>query len=536
VNTPERSAGAIRISKFTAAYHPAMRRRVIGVLVFLLLGMITSVLVAWGCVYWGEWFNVKDGGWGYHDQAGISWGFARDTAFGFERLQLMQGFKFPSGLVIPGTDVPLSGWVAPQPSSDPATPWSMHVAAGWPLVSMACQTKLMDAQDKVAYSRDDAWQNAIRIRDEDPMIVAKPLPLRPIWANAAINTLIFAAAWWLLFIMLKLLGKGHRHLQSSRPSSERPICPRCGYDQRGAIAQWTDQCPMRGRCSECGLAIEWFEILNPQVLLPGWCVECHIAWWRFPFQILGTLFRTTWPWLMWRRIRMSHDVSSGRLTAYLLMSLALFYLVFALCHGWIAWYSWNRQVTGVTLPATPTTTGWPVFAQAAVFPLSSRSIGTYTTTGGWKGTNTYPYSPPFSHFRDRWRRQTQPLVHLIMIHPCCGLAFLALPVSRRKAKIRWRHIVRIAIYGTVLTIVLANVHTIAVAMTATLTSGHRWVWGASELAPWFFVGHSIVWWCVAASRYLRMEHGWGVGIAAVVIGMMLPLVPWAIHLLLVSPI
>jgi hypothetical protein len=514
-----------------------MRRRVIGVLILLLLGVTTSVLVAWGCVYWGAWFNMKGGGWGYYDQAGMSWSFSMETGFGLERVQLAQGHKFPQAIAIQGTETPLPKWVVPEPSSNPKTPWSMHVAAGWPLVSMACQTRLMDAQDEIAYRRDDAWQNAIRIRDEDPMIVARPLPLRPIWWNAVFNTLIFAAAWWLLLIMLKLARAGHRHLvQSSGPTLERPICPRCGYDQRGAIVQWTDQCPIRGRCSECGLEFEWFEILNPQIRLPHWCVECRVASWRFPLQMTGSILRTKWPWLMWRRIRMSHELSPGRLAAYLVTSLAMLYLVFALSHGWAVWHSWNTQVNAVSMPATPTTAGWPVFAQAAVFPWSSRSIGTFTTTGGWRGANTYPYTAPLWHFRGRWKWLVLPLMHLILIHPCCGVAFIALPISRRKAKVRWRHIVRIVIYGTALAILLAILQVIATALQATQTIGHRWVWRASELAPWLFVGHLIVWWCLAASRYLRMEHGWGVGIAAVIIGLMLPLVPWAIYSMLTSPL
>ena len=107
--------------------------------------------------------------------------------------------------------------------------------------------------------------------------------------------------------------------------------------------------------------------------------------------MMGTILRTTWPPLMWRRIRMSHELSPGRLAAYLVTSLAMLYLVFALSHGWTVWHSWNTQVNAVNMPATPTTAGWPVFAQASAFPWSSRSIGTYTTTGGWKGANSSLY-------------------------------------------------------------------------------------------------------------------------------------------------
>ena len=34
-------------------------------------------------------------------------------------------------------------------------------------------------------------------------------------------------------------------------------CPRCGYDLRGAIATWTEQCPLHGTCAGCGLQFAW---------------------------------------------------------------------------------------------------------------------------------------------------------------------------------------------------------------------------------------------------------------------------------------
>ena len=36
-------------------------------------------------------------------------------------------------------------------------------------------------------------------------------------------------------------------------------CPRCGYDLSGEIATWTEACPVRGLCTECGLEFAWGE-------------------------------------------------------------------------------------------------------------------------------------------------------------------------------------------------------------------------------------------------------------------------------------
>ncbi|MFB3103994.1 MAG: hypothetical protein ACE1ZA_03615, partial [Pseudomonadales bacterium] len=50
-------------------------------------------------------------------------------------------------------------------------------------------------------------------------------------------------------------------------------CPRCGYDLRGAIGTWADQCPLHGTCAECGLQFVWAEVLHPEKFEPQWCVE-----------------------------------------------------------------------------------------------------------------------------------------------------------------------------------------------------------------------------------------------------------------------
>lgn len=49
-------------------------------------------------------------------------------------------------------------------------------------------------------------------------------------------------------------------------------CPRCGYDLRGTIATWMQQCPLEGQCTECGLRFEWRELMSVRFLMPRWCI------------------------------------------------------------------------------------------------------------------------------------------------------------------------------------------------------------------------------------------------------------------------
>src|SRR5688572_19491648 len=56
------------------------------------------------------------------------------------------------------------------------------------------------------------------------------------------------------------------HVTAGEPQTESGLpaeCPRCGYDLGGSAATWIASCPMAGECSECGLALEWADVLNP---------------------------------------------------------------------------------------------------------------------------------------------------------------------------------------------------------------------------------------------------------------------------------
>jgi hypothetical protein len=55
-----------------------------------------------------------------------------------------------------------------------------------------------------------------------------------------------------------------------------PRCPKCGYDQSGAIATWEAKCPLDGQCPECGYAFSWcrvFAILEEWGSEVRWNVE-----------------------------------------------------------------------------------------------------------------------------------------------------------------------------------------------------------------------------------------------------------------------
>ncbi len=99
---------------------------------------------------------------------------------------------------------------------------------------------------------------------------------------------------------------GHATEETGAHAVERPECPRCGYDQSGEVATWRQACPLHGRCSECGLEVEWREIVSPRFAAPRWFAEsAHCGWWSF----VVTPVRTLLPRWFWRSVRLPMRVA-----------------------------------------------------------------------------------------------------------------------------------------------------------------------------------------------------------------------------------
>ena len=90
------------------------------------------------------------------------------------------------------------------------------------------------------------WQLAggIRLAPESinkgtfTMLRQRALPLIPVWPGFAVNTLLYAAALWLLCAI-------PLHVRR-RVRMKRGRCPACGYELRGSASDV---------CSECGAAV-----------------------------------------------------------------------------------------------------------------------------------------------------------------------------------------------------------------------------------------------------------------------------------------
>ena len=234
-----------------------MKRRLTKLVVFLLLGAVVNVGVAWACAV-----SMVSGMSDAQERVGGSmdgpdyrlWIIYEHRAPGRVRiLSYWQGLAEGGGTLSPWPDDPaeplVPGW-APflSPSYEPPVHAFHHYVAqtfGWPCLSMWGAVKI---------SRQYQWRpgskptvSTVFALELDPDKADDPndhwdlrlLPLHPHWPGFVVNTIFFAAILWLL-----TLGPFTARRFIRR---KRGLCIKCGYDLRGAEHEV---------CPECGVSCD----------------------------------------------------------------------------------------------------------------------------------------------------------------------------------------------------------------------------------------------------------------------------------------
>ena len=153
-------------------------------------------------------------------------------------------------------------------------------------------------------------------------------------------------------------------------------------------------------------------------------------------------------------------------------------------------------------------------------PFSSWSNGSMTTP--FTGAIAYP-APSMLHVElfiaqtNSWMRNEQLIERAVVALYGLGAGatlfillppgFILLPATRRKAKVRWAHIARVAAYGAVIPTAIFSSLALAVAVAAVFEDAREGVlnW-ALRLATLVPAPLLVIWWAVAIRRYLRIPH------------------------------
>lgn len=314
---------------------------------------------------------------------------------------------------------------------------------------------------------------------------------------------------------------GDRQMHSDRPAA----CPRCGYDQRGEMAKWMQSCPLVSTCTECGLLIDWRELFNPDFSMPSWCVESAEKWRQIPWRSVKTLWMMLRPWRFWRDLRMSHEIRWSRIVGMWTMLLIVIYFTMGATQAlqYARLVRWGLSSGFITIGDT-------VRDCAVNFLAPFSPIGTV-----WTGTC-------MRYAADLWGHGLKPAIYFLLANVVMAAGFMLLPISRRRAKVRYRHVLRILAYGLAFAMPPLLVLSLGVIQARRQYGPFDWAeeWRLPSLL--LALAAFVVWWSLATSRYLRMPHSWGIGavltaIAALVVVLLMALTGDRsfLHLLIALP-
>ena len=220
-----------------------MKRWLFKLVVFLLLGAVMNVAVAWGVhlgsdrvssleiarIYSVVLTRVANTRWNraeFSDILEISFGVTHRSVV-FERVKQSERFRRLVGQVI--------------------------VEVGWPMRTLYSTSYQYEGDQNWT---QDAWTLALVPRTEEYGWTYGPeLPLRPLWLGFGVNTVLFTSVSWGVALLLVASRRVIRR--------KRGHCIKCGYDLRGDFSAGCSECGWR-RASETETAREKHRSNSPE--------------------------------------------------------------------------------------------------------------------------------------------------------------------------------------------------------------------------------------------------------------------------------
>ncbi len=205
-----------------------MKRRLTKLVVFLLLGAIVNIALAWGCTFWSRREPVS---------ASLGWMLVLESD-----VVAWKRFKPADVSAKPFRSIRITGFgiyfLTMEGSRLDEVPLTLRVVeAGWPVRSMRGLKWAPTENDAVATFVASIPLNTVPIKHHR-YPGNNLLPLAAIWPGFTINTLFYAAILWLPFGPFQL----RRYVRVKRGH-----CIKCGYDLRGAEHEVCPECGYRRR-------------------------------------------------------------------------------------------------------------------------------------------------------------------------------------------------------------------------------------------------------------------------------------------------
>jgi ankyrin repeat protein len=230
----------------------SVRRIMLAILIFALLGLVTSIAIAWGAtiIETPRPFGTKptvssSSSWSSRVHGAEDWIAEVDQSVWWCLISARcwpQTEEAAERAVAEGRapvlhEAPAWSRLSEQDAQRGAT--YIELAAGWPRPAVrgslyaSDSTWLWDYETTGMLAGRDPWRSS----SSNPMDVMF-LPIAPITSGLVLDTLAFAAVWWAPFLLYGLNKRQHAALRR-----RKGLCPRCRYSLAGITSE---------RCPECG--------------------------------------------------------------------------------------------------------------------------------------------------------------------------------------------------------------------------------------------------------------------------------------------
>ncbi len=212
-----------------------MKRGALTIAIFVLIGAVVNVAVAWGLAFSIRYDSRMVVGSGLSAPDAPCWGFLRVERFGSVGISaknvsniqaLVPGWEYQSALVPTWSRLQ----TRPVAGAD-RTRRLIEDARGWPSLTLSCAYTSVVAVP--GFSVVDGIEVRVHPDPNRATIRSISLPVRPIWSGFLLNTALYAVLAWLCMRGMVYVREMMR--------KERGRCPACAYPMGESSV-----------CSECG--------------------------------------------------------------------------------------------------------------------------------------------------------------------------------------------------------------------------------------------------------------------------------------------
>ncbi len=209
-----------------------MRRWALRIFVFLILGAIVNVAVAWGCAF----SNDLDADWPNVEAASTGeWSFVFvDRRFGSEEVRCCHRLSDAVDIERLPCHPKSPWWEEWHDRFGPFGTGEWGTAHGWPRYSMSAWRAWDKNPRRTERDEDYMTYGGWELSERNKL---RLVPYSPIWPGFAINTVFYAGSLWLLFTAPFALQRRRR--------IRRGLCRKCAYPVGTSDF-----------CTECGAAVK----------------------------------------------------------------------------------------------------------------------------------------------------------------------------------------------------------------------------------------------------------------------------------------